>query len=186
VKKKGSNVKKPAANASEESKPKTIELVIEHELRGITPEMFGWWADHIDNSERYKLWHPKAHISFKWEVPPSKTKDGHTGATSNFEEKIGEVIIRGRIRFIDPALLPFKTTYPYVSAGCSLGPNDEPRGYSCHEYKAEPWGVRVRSIFQLPANIPRESIDALRKHCKEEMGQLPKFLPELYKREAGD
>jgi hypothetical protein len=184
MKQKDDNVNKPAAGAAKELKPKTTYVVIEHELRGVTPEMFDWWANNINNSERYKLWHPKDHISFEWEVPPSQTKDGHIGATSNFVEKIGGVLIRGRIRYIDPTSSPIKTTYPYVHAGCSLGANDEPRGYSCHEFKAEPWGIRVRSIFQVPADAPREAMDALRQHCKEEMGRLPEFLPELYKRET--
>ncbi|MFX1306436.1 MAG: DAPG hydrolase family protein, partial [Promethearchaeota archaeon] len=39
----------------------TIDLIVVHELSGVTPEMIDWWWDHIDNSERYRLWHPKDH-----------------------------------------------------------------------------------------------------------------------------
>ncbi len=179
------NVIKPAADVAKESKPRTTYVIVEHELHGITPEMFDWWANNINNTERYKVWHPEDHISFEWEIPPSQTRDGHIGATSNFVEKVGKGMLRARVRYIDPASSPIKTTYPYVHAACSLGPDNEPRGYMCHEFKAEPWGIRVRSIFQTPAGGPQEAHDALRKHCKEEMGRLTEFLPELYKKETG-
>ncbi|MFX0049437.1 MAG: DAPG hydrolase family protein, partial [Candidatus Hermodarchaeota archaeon] len=44
---------------------KTIDLVVDHELPGVTPEMIDWWWDNIDSSERYKLWHPDDHKSFE-------------------------------------------------------------------------------------------------------------------------
>ncbi len=30
------------------SKGKTIDLVVDHELYGVTPEMIDWWWDNID------------------------------------------------------------------------------------------------------------------------------------------
>ena len=170
--------------AAKKPEPEYIYLVVNHELRGVTPEMILWWGGHIDNSERYRLWHPEDHISFEWEVPPSKS--GHFGAIHVAEEKIGRSPpIKIRIRYVDPATSPIRTTYPYVAAGCSLGPNDEPRGWSCHELKPEPWGTRMRSTFRLPANIPKEALEALRRHNIREMGRLPEFLPELYRKETG-
>ncbi|GAG87536.1 unnamed protein product, partial [marine sediment metagenome] len=38
------------------SKGKTIDLVIDHTLCGVTPVMIDWWWDNIDTTERYKLW----------------------------------------------------------------------------------------------------------------------------------
>ena len=34
--------------AFEESNSETIDLVVEHELRGVTPEMIAWWEE-LDN-----------------------------------------------------------------------------------------------------------------------------------------
>jgi len=42
-------------------KGKTIALVMDHELRGVTPEMIDWWWDNVDN-ESYKMWQPDDHI----------------------------------------------------------------------------------------------------------------------------
>ena len=36
----------------------TVDLVIEHELRGVTPEMLDWWWINMVNSQYYLLWHP--------------------------------------------------------------------------------------------------------------------------------
>ena len=59
------------------SEGKTIDLVVDHILPGVTPEMIDWWWDNINTTERYKLWHPEDHKSFQWEISP---KDGHIGA----------------------------------------------------------------------------------------------------------
>ena len=47
---------------------KSQELVVHHELEGVTPEMIDWWWDNIDTTERYAMWHPGSHLSFEWEA----------------------------------------------------------------------------------------------------------------------
>jgi hypothetical protein len=44
-----------------------MDLVVRHELRGVTPEMIDWWWDNIDTTERYRMWHPDSHLTFEWE-----------------------------------------------------------------------------------------------------------------------
>jgi len=163
---------------------KTMDLVIEHELHGVTPEMLDWWWKNMVNPEYYRLWHPKDHISIEWEVPP--TKEGNIGAIHVAEERIGEIPAqRIRIRVEDPASSPISTTYSHVRATSMIGPDNKPVSWTTHEYKAEPYGTRMRSTFRLSANTPQRFIDALRQHNKEEMGQFPKFLPQLYKKRIG-
>src|SRR5215469_510568 len=60
------------------------EVIVNHELSGITPEMVDWWWDHIDTTERYKLWHPTDHVSFTWLVSPAD--HGHVGAVQRVVE----------------------------------------------------------------------------------------------------
>ncbi|MFX1277541.1 MAG: DAPG hydrolase family protein, partial [Promethearchaeota archaeon] len=57
---------------AERSKSETVDLVVDHELKGVTPEMLDWWWHNIKNTERYKLWHPDHHISFEWEKLPEE------------------------------------------------------------------------------------------------------------------
>jgi hypothetical protein len=164
----------------EESESETVDLVVEHKLRGVSPEMIDWWWDHIDNTERYRLWHPEDHVSFIWEVPPSKR--GHVGAIQVAVEKIGEPPpVKLRIRWEETDSVPVSTTYGHVLAASVIDHDDEALIWFVHEYEAEPHGTRMRSTFRFPAKMPHFILDAMRKHNKEEMGQFSKFLPKLYK-----
>jgi len=168
---------------AEESKSETVDLVVEHELQGVTPEMIDWWWDHINNTERYKLWHPEDHVSFEWGVPPSK--HGHVGVVHIVIEKIGETPpIKMRIRWEDPSSVPISTTYSHVLAASIIGHDEKPLLWIVHEYGAESYGTRMRSTFRFPAKMPSFILDAMRKHNEEEMGQFPKFLPKLYKQKC--
>ena len=158
----------------------TVDLVVDHELKGVTPEMLDWWWGHIDTTERYKLWHPKDHKSFEWEVSP---KEGHVGAIHRVEEEIGGTPTTLRIRQEDPSSIPISTTYSHVIVSSVLDDNDNPISWLVHEYEAMQNGTRMRSTFRLPAGIPQQFTEGLRKHCQEEMANLPNFLPELYEKE---
>src|SRR6266567_9334683 len=59
------------------------KIIANHELHGVNPEMIDWWWDHIDTTERYKLWHPTDHVSFEWLVSPA---NGHVGAIQRIKE----------------------------------------------------------------------------------------------------
>jgi hypothetical protein len=166
-----------------ESGSDTVNLVIEHKLREVTPEMIDWWWDHIDNTERYKLWHPKDHVSFRWETPPSK--HGHIGAIQVAVERIGETPpIKLRIRWEDPSSVPISTTYGHVLAASIIDHDNKPFIWFVHEYEAESYGTRMRSIFRFPAKMPPFVLEEMRKHNGEEMGQFSKFLPKLYKQKV--
>ncbi len=160
------------------SKGKTIDLIIEHKLQNVTPEMIDWWWDHIDTTERYNLWHPKDHKLFQWEVSPNK---GHVGAIHLVLENIGEIPTMLRIRWEDPSLVPIPTTYSHVLVGSILDQHDVSINWIVHEYEAIEKGTQMRSIFRLPEKTPQQFITGLRKHNQEEMEQFSIFLPKLYK-----
>jgi len=166
-------------------KGKTVNLVMEHELHGCTPEMIDWWWDNMDN-ESYKLWDPKDHIALEWQIPPIKV--GHAGAIHMACEKISEMPAHIlRIRWEEPEAAPIRTIYSHVNVGSPLGPGHEdiPMGCVVHEYEGTSYGTRMRSTFVLPEIVPQFFLDNLRKHNISEMGQLPVFLPQLYKQKSG-
>ena len=117
--------------AFETSKGKTKDIVIDHEeLPGVTLEMTRWWSDNITTSDRYRMWHPKDHVSFEWEIPPGT--DPNVKSIQRAEEAIGEFppgVMR--IRYEDPKTLNIPTVYDIVAGGCQLGPNDEPVSWMC-------------------------------------------------------
>ena len=166
----------------QQSNNKTIDLIIEHELLGVSPEMIDWWWDHIDNSERYRLWHPENHKSFEWEISPEDLK-GHVGAIQRVVETIEGRPTTLRIRWEDPDSIPIKAEFTNKNAGCVLNNEDKPMSWILHEYHSIPNGTFIRSTFRLPANIPNSFIKHLRKHNIEEIGYFAEFLPKLYEEE---
>lgn len=165
-------------------KAKTYDLTNEHELHGVTSEMIDWWWFNMVDPRYYKLWHPADHISIEWEVPP--TKESNIGAIHVAQERIGVIpASKIRIKTVSPASSPIKPEYSHVRATCIIDSENRPVTWITHEYEARPHGTIMRSTFRMPADTPGQFIDALRQHNKEEMGQFPKFLPELYKKKAG-
>ena len=164
--------------------PEFKDIVIDHKLVGVTPEMIDWFFVNMVDTRFYKLWHPWSHIGIEWEVPPTEEmrQNRNIGAIQVVEEKIGDApVFKGRLRIIDPAESPIKAIYPHQRATMGLGPDDKPSGWIMHEYKAAPYGTIMRSTFRRPADTPEEANARTRQHNKEEMGFFPVFLPELYK-----
>ncbi|OGN91530.1 MAG: hypothetical protein A2Z75_07640 [Chloroflexi bacterium RBG_13_50_10] len=165
-------------------KGKTVALVMEHELRGVTPEMLDWWWDNMDN-DTYKLWNPQDHIALEWQIPPSQV--GHAGAIHMACESISDIPAHIlRIRWEEPGAAPIPTIYSHVNLGSVLAPgtDDIPLGCAVHEYEETSYGTRMRSTFTLPAAVPPQFLDSLRKHNIAEMGRFPEFLPQLYKQKT--
>ncbi|MFX1410527.1 MAG: DAPG hydrolase family protein [Promethearchaeota archaeon] len=160
------------------SKGETMDLVVNHILHGVTPEMINWWWDNIDTTERYKLWHPRDHQSFQWEISP---KESHIGAIHRVVENIGLPTML-RIRWEDPSSSEIPIEYAHALAGSILDRNDNPTSWVLHEYESIENGTKLRTTFRLPARVPKEFIAALRKHNKEEMGEFVNFLPRLFKK----
>ena len=79
------------------------------DMPGVTPEMIDWWFGwHSDGPERYKLWHPNAHVYAAWSAPPPAGTRGrarYVGQTSIVDEYIGSNLIRAAIQFVQPRVL---------------------------------------------------------------------------------
>jgi len=165
------------------SRGKTRDLVVHHELKGVTPEMIDWWWDNIDTTERYRMWHPESHLSFSWEAMEG---DEHAGRIHCVNEMIAGVAITLRIRWEDPDRIAIARIYSHANAACTLNNENEPMSWVLHEYEAAEWGTKMRSTFMLPAETPDWFIEGLRKHNEEEMAQFPVFLPALYEKVGND
>jgi len=160
------------------SKGKTEDVVIDHELPGVTPEMLDWWWMNMGSTENYKLWHPRDHISARWEVSPDTDPWGPIQVAC---EKIGGIPITLRIRITDTMQMSKNRIHSHASGGCTLDSRDNPIGWGIHEYESMPDGVlRMRSTFRVPAKTPKAFRAGIRKHNREEMARFPAFLPQLY------
>jgi DAPG hydrolase PhiG domain len=156
---------------------KTNDVVVDHELHGVTPEMITWWWDNIENTERYKLWHPEDHIAFEWIVPPCK---GHIGTIQKATEKIGGVPLALSIRWDDPKSV--ETEFDNILVASIITDDGKLLMRFQHEYESAPYGTRMRSTFHVKKGIPWFIRKGLRKHNIEEMGNFKNFLPDLYQK----
>ena len=45
-----------------------IQVSARTDMPGVTPAMWTWWFGwHGSDARRYKLWHPRAHVSARWD-----------------------------------------------------------------------------------------------------------------------
>jgi hypothetical protein len=128
------------------------------DMPGVTPAMIDWWFGwHSDSPERYKLWHPQAHVHAAWLSPPPAGTRGrarYVGHTSVVDEYIGSNLIRAAIRFVDPAILgfadpsledPANATIVCARTGFGDWPIDV--GYLVHHVRRTAAGSEMRSRF---------------------------------------
>ena len=181
-----------------------IQVSARTDMPGVTPAMWTWWFGwHGSDARRYKLWHPRAHVSARWD---DDGPDGrYVGRTSLIEEYIGSRFTRGAIAFVEPSVLGLDPARLGDGIGvCArLGSSDVPVdiGWFVHHVRPTATGSEMRSRFwmggrhvavrggnrladravrpvaarQLPD--PRD----LMVHCAQEMNHLAAFLPDLHR-----
>jgi hypothetical protein len=164
-------------------------------LRGVTPEMLGWWFQNIEGTItvegqeylRYLIWHPLDHISFA----TTRLADGSVGAGVKF--KIVEAFGR------DPSLLI--RTRDHVDLIDETGLRLSARVAAVelfalhHRFTSEPDGAQYDSMlmFGVAGRLGRlvnpvlqrrvfteHHAQAWLKHNVEEVGMLEHLLPLLY------
>jgi hypothetical protein len=99
------------------SRSETKDLVIEHEIPGVTPEMIDTWWLIMSDTETYKLWHPKDHFRARLEI---KEEAGDTTAIQHVLENIGGIPSLLHLRLEDPNTITIKKEYSHVFGGASL------------------------------------------------------------------
>ncbi|MEP3422743.1 MAG: hypothetical protein ABJN35_13475 [Erythrobacter sp.] len=180
----------------------------------VKAEMVRWWfADYMQTTEHYKMWHPEAHLWMDWE---NKKPGEIVGAAHLVHETLGSdpEIHKLRIQFVEPTeyLPEWEDTPDKVAICARAGALEEPMNFTtmCHIVRDTDFGAEMRSVFWLGHVSKREgnenvssfegllantwlarrilltdefAVD-LMTHAIEEMGILADFLPELYAKET--
>jgi DAPG hydrolase PhiG domain len=179
-------------------------------MPNVAPYMWDWWFGwHGSRANRYKLWHPKAHINAQWK-DGNQSLDTYIERTSLIEEYIGKKLEKAAIQFFSPTELGFlegdiadksKVVYICARLGYARFPLDF--GYLVHQIRQTETGSEMRSRFWLGGEhiqlrmkgalpnflskiirklrrIPRQQAIDLMTHCTEEMNHLAAFLPKIY------
>jgi hypothetical protein len=160
---------------------------------GSSPEMFDWWFGwHINETNRYKLWHPQAHLFTQPRYDYSSVEDltdrqRYVGNTSWVDEYIGPHLLTIALQFFDPGEfgLPYDLLekHDYGTAIVAKGYDSATGTFVnsfVHAMRRTPYGCELRSRFFFPAGFDTAICRALIDHCSTEMTHLASFLPHLY------
>ncbi len=138
----------------------TVFVAVSTEFPGATPEMIDWWfAWHGEETERYKLWHPQAHLFTQWRYARGATpglgdRERYVGNTSWVDEYIGPALNRLAIRFRPPGELGLdESRFDDAGVGTAVcarvGFSDRPvdAGHLIHLMRRTENGCEMRSRF---------------------------------------
>lgn len=156
------------------------ELMLHHELKGVTVPMIYWWFDNIDTIERYKLWDPDNHLAFKWIVDPHT--NGHVGAIHQVLQKIGGIPLSMSFRYTEPQESDRTPGYDHIiTADCCglLFGKIIPARYII-EWKETDYGILMCIRYVFAGWAPASVCKAVYNHDYPEQKRLPGFLPKLY------
>lgn len=198
----------PRENGFTVEKDNSVRIAVLTKMPGVTPDMWNWWfAWHGSETNRYKLWHPKAHVTAQWK-DGNKNMKTYVGRTSIIEEYIDGKLERAAIQFISPGELGLpaapSATECFICARIGLAQLPVDFGWLVHQVRSTNEGAEMRSRFwiggkhiqirgkgslakmismplQKVQRISRKQAGALLVHCAEEMAHLAAFLPALYK-----
>ena len=141
----------------------SMRIAIETDMPGVEPYMWDWWFGwHSDSAERYKLWHPQAHMHASWAQDPPKAarnRERYVGYTSFVDEYVGADFLRLAISFATPRSLGL--THPSlddpkrataICANSTIKGMPITAGVLIHLIQKTPTGSRMRSRFWIGGN----------------------------------
>lgn len=183
----------------------SVNIACLTKMPGVTPAMWHWWFGwHGCAANRYKLWHPKAHVSAQWK-DGDQSLEAYINRTSLIEEYIGTKLEKASIQFFDPCTIGLQNTEDTVYICARIGYTSLPVnfGWLIHQVRKTEYGAEMRSRFwiggqyiqiRLGGSVSKYISSLLQKlvkpgkqqaidllmHCSEEMNHLAAFLPSLY------
>jgi hypothetical protein len=138
----------------------TGHVAVLTEFPNATGEMIDWWfAWHGLETERYKLWHPQAHLFCQMRhtrtlTSGSDTRKAYLGNTSYVDEYVGPTIHRLAISFQEPRVFGldenrFRESGVSTAICARVGFSDRPvdTGYLVHLIRETAKGCEMRSRF---------------------------------------
>lgn len=138
-------------------------------MPGVEPQMVHWWfAEYMQTTEHYKIWHPSAHIWMDWE---NKKPGEIIGASHLVHESLGAdpTIHKLRIQFVPPeeilgeALAEAHLPEDRFIICARAGLLDEPINVTtmCHLVLAYSEGTEMRSVFWMGQVAKRDGNDTI-------------------------
>ena len=125
--------------------------------------MIDWWFGwHLPHTERYRLWHPIAHMRSVVKEDRSAlagSREVYVNNTSFVDEYIGPVLMKLAITFMAPAELGFSGdaggSETVICARTADRSKYADAGSLVHRVFATPGGARMQSLFWLGEIMPK-------------------------------
>lgn len=160
----------------------SMQVSVRTDMPGVTPAMWAWWFGwHGSDTRRYKLWHPRAHLSARWKDGDQDSGAGRRGAQryvgrwSMISEYIGSTKLGAAIQFVEPAAMGLPTTATircrsvrgwalltprWMRAGSSIRSDRRRAGPRCgHGFG---WADRTSRCARHPRSRPRRCVPSRR------------------------
>lgn len=135
-----------------------MHVAVRTDMPRVTAEMWDWWFWwHATQTERYKLWYPRAHLYAEWDGPEfdpdTPYRDRYIDGNSFVDEYVANAAGQLAIQFKSPASLGFDqsvldeqgATVICGIVGLSSLPIDW--GYLAHYVRPVEGGAEMRSRF---------------------------------------
>ncbi len=127
------------------------------DLPGVTPQMIDWWFGwHLLESERYRLWHPLAHVRARVKEDRSKlgsNRRRYIGNVSYVDEYIGKKLMHLAIAFFDPEEIGLSHVYEASATAICARTSDRvlnvDAGHLVHLVSPTSTGSEMKSVFWL-------------------------------------
>ena len=137
-----------------------LHVAIRTDLPDVTPAMIDWWFGwHSAEPQRYKLWHPRAHVYAAWQDVETQElaaqKDADVGRVSLVDEYLGSTLTHAAIGFVPPKTLGFdealladaqkhtviaaRVSLARKPAGCRVSGSPCPQGARRFEMRSRFW-----------------------------------------------
>lgn len=160
----------------------SMQVSVRTDMPGVTPAMWAWWFGwHGSDTRRYKLWHPRAHLSARWKDGDQDSGAGRRGAQryvgrwSMISEYIGSTKLGAAIQFVEPAAMGLpddsddtvsicarlgSADAPVDAAGSSIRSDRRRAGPRCgHGFG---WADRTSRCARHPRSRPRRCVPSRR------------------------
>jgi hypothetical protein len=188
----------------------SVQVFVLTQMPNVTPAMWDWWfAWHGSEAQRYKLWHPRAHIHVEW-ADGRKDLNHYIGRTSKVVEYVGHELLSLTIRFVSPVSMGLNENQlkqqgeVAICARGGIAGTPMETGWLVHHLRPVDGGCEMRSRFWLGGNnVCARGMDnrvgklfggiaarlnplsasqgaELLVHCAQEMTHLAGILPRLY------
>lgn len=188
----------------------SVQVFALTQMPGVTPAMWDWWfAWHGSEGQRYKLWHPRAHVHAVWDDGRADLEQ-YVGRVSKVVEYVGPERLDLTIRFVSPSSLGLDETRLQqqgevaICARGGMAGTPVETGWLIHHIRPLTGGCEMRSRFWLGGRhvqlrgtkgwigslvgraaahfnpLTSNQGAELLVHCAQEMSHLTSILPDLY------